>query len=240
MIQYERRRSILEYLKREETATVRELADNVYASEASVRRDVEALERDGLLRRIWGGVTYVGSQNGVIPINVRDTDNAINKNMIAKRAAELIHDGATVFLDASSTARRVVKYLGNKHDLIIITNNQRIFEEAESLDAKLYSTGGFYNRKNHAFTGPLAEEYVRGVYADIFFFSSQGISESGEITDMSEEETSLRRVMLERSKQKYFLCDSSKLGVKKLFTVCEKNALDGIICDSKLPWEENK
>ncbi len=238
MIQYERRRNILEYLKTEETATVKELAEKVYASEASVRRDVEALEQDGLVRRIWGGVTYMGAQNGVVPINVRDTDNAANKNMIAKRAAELIPDGATVFLDASSTVRRIIKHLGNKRDLTVITNNQRIFEEAENLDAKLYSTGGFYNRKNHAFTGPLAEEYVRGVYADIFFFSSQGISEDGEITDASEEETSLRRAMLERSKQKYFLCDSSKIGIKKLFTVCQKSELDGIICDTKLPWEK--
>ena len=72
----------------------------------------------------------------------------------------------------------------------------------------------------------------------IFFFSSQGISEDGEISDSSEEETSLRRVMLERSKQKYFLCDSSKIGVKKLFTVCRESDLDGIICDTKLPWEK--
>ncbi len=238
MIQYERRRNILEYLKTEETATVKELAEKVYASEASVRRDIEALERDGLVRRIWGGVTFTGVQNGVVPINVRDTDNAASKNIIAKRAAELIFDGATIFLDASSTARRIIKHLGNKCDLTVITNNQRLFEEAENLDARLYSTGGFYNRKNHAFTGPLAEEYVRGVYADIFFFSSQGISKDGEITDASEEETSLRRVMLERSKKKYFLCDSSKIGIKKLFTVCEKDELDGIICDTKLPWEK--
>ena len=78
---------------------------------------------------------------------------------------------------------------------------------------------------------------MRNVSADILFFSSQAISEDGEISDVSEEETSLRRVMLSRAKKKIFLCDSSKLGLEKTFRLCSKNDVDVIICDEKLPWE---
>ena len=70
-----------------------------------------------------------------------------------------------------------------------------------------------------------------------FFFSSQAISNYGEISDISEEETSLRKVMLSRSKKKIFLCDSSKLGLQKTFTLYNKDEVDLIICDKVLPWE---
>jgi DeoR/GlpR family transcriptional regulator of sugar metabolism len=79
---------------------------------------------------------------------------------------------------------------------------------------------------------------VRGISADLFFFSSQGITEEGEITDVSEEETSLRRVMLSRAKRSIFLCDSSKIGIRRVFTLCTRHDVDRIICDTMLPWEQ--
>ena len=161
------------------------------------------------------------------------------KELIAERAASLVFDGATLILDASSTARRMLHYLNHRHDLKIITNNLQLFNEIGNCDAQLYCTGGTYIRENHAFTGALAESFIRKVSADFLFFSSQGISEDGEITDASEEETSLRRAMMSRAEHTYFLCDASKIGQRRLFTLCHKEELTGILCDAPLPWEEN-
>ena len=104
-----------------------------------------------------------------------------------------------------------------------------IFGELGGCDAQAYCTGGYFNRSNHALIGPAAEAYMRTVSADIIFFSSQGISDSGDISDVSEEETSLRRVMLGRAARKVFLCDSSKIGVKRMFTLCNKDDVTDII-----------
>ena len=101
---------------------------------------------------------------------------------------------------------------------------------------QVWCTGGLYDRKNHAFTGAAAESFIRSISADILFFSSEGITEDGEISDVSEEETALRRTMLTRAKQKFFLCDSSKIGIRRNFTVCTKDDLDAVICNTKLPW----
>ena len=87
------------------------------------------------------------------------------------------------------------------------------------------------------FVGPDAENYIRSVHADVAFISANAISLSGEISDVSAEWTSLRRVMLSRAKQKVFLCDSSKIGKQKTFTLCDKDYIDKIICDAPLPWE---
>jgi len=71
----------------------------------------------------------------------------------------------------------------------------------------------------------------------IIYERQETILNYGEISDISEEETSLRKVMLSRSKKKIFLCDSSKLGLQKTFTLCNKDEVDLIICDKALPWE---
>ena len=239
MIQYERQQNILQLLKKKKTATVRELAAAVYASEASVRRDIETLEKQGLVQRIYGGVMLSRFKNSVVPLQFRDSDHSAAKELIAERAASLVFDGATLILDASSTARRMLHYLNHRHDLKIITNNLQLFNEIGNCDAQLYCTGGTYIRENHAFTGALADSFIRKVSADFLFFSSQGISEDGEITDASEEETSLRRAMMSRAEHTYFLCDASKIGQRRLFTLCHKEELTGILCDAPLPWEEN-
>ena len=232
MIPIERREKILKILEGQKSSTVKELATSLFISEASIRRDIEVLEKEGLVRRVYGGVLLARYQNGIVPLDLRDSDHSAVKEQIARRAAALIQDGDTVMMDASSTVRRMIKYIGNKRNLTIITNNLRIFSEAAQYgasDLSLYCTGGHYSVENHAFVGASAEQYLRSVRADCLFFSSQGISEDGEISDASEEETSLRRVMLTRADRRYFLCDSSKLGVRHTFVLCHRDDLTDLI-----------
>ena len=236
MIRYDRQQKILEYLEKKQSATVKELSDILFSSEASIRRDIETLEGQGYVKKIYGGVILSKYQNGVIPINLRDSDHSGVKDELARRAAELIKDGDTVIMDASSTVRRIIKHIGHLHDVKIITNNLRIFSECRNADIKLYCTGGTYSADNHAFVGPAAENYLKGISADLLFFSSQGITEDGIISDASEDESSLRRVMIAHAKRQYFLCDSSKIGVQKMFTLCRRDEITDVICDKKFPW----
>lgn len=237
MIRYERQQAILQVLEQKNPASVKEIAKTVFSSEASVRRDLAAMEEKGLVKRIYGGVLLSDSKNSVIPLELRDGEHAGAKDLVAKRAAEEVFDGATVFLDASSTVRRMMKYLKNRKNLKIITNNLRICQDCEGMDGTVYCTGGAYDPKNRAFHGPAAERFAESVFADFFFFSSQGISLTGEISDSSEAETALRRQMLKNATKKFFLCDQSKLGQSNLFLLCRKDEIDGIFCDVPLPWE---
>ena len=157
MIIVERREKILAYLEKKRTATVRELSGMLYISEASVRRDLEALEKSGQVRRIYGGVILEKFHNAVVPLGFRESENSKIKDELARRAAEMISDGDTVMLDASSTVRRMIKYLSGKRGLKIITNNLRIFSDELPADAQLYCTGGLFNRQNAMFFGAGAE-----------------------------------------------------------------------------------
>jgi DeoR/GlpR family transcriptional regulator of sugar metabolism len=239
MIIYERQQEILKYLEKKKFATFKELSELVWTSESSVRRDVKALVQKGILRQIYGGVTFPEHENTVVPVDLRDQENAQIKEALAKKAAKMIPDGATIIMDGSSTVRRIVKYVGGIRDLKIITNNIKILHECNDPSVKIYCTGGLFLHSSNIFIGSAAENYINSINADIVFFSSQAISNSGEISDSSEEETSLRRAMLAKSKRKIFLCDSSKLGQKKMFSLCDKNDIDEIICDTPLPWCSN-
>lgn len=236
MIPFERQQQLLSILKEEKCATVAHLAHRIYISEASVRRDIAVLEQQGLVHRRYGGVVLAEYDHGVVPLALREGANAVGKEQIAKRAAALVPDGATVMLDASSTAKRMFKYLAGRKNITVITNNTHLTDKCPS-GITLYSVGGKLDPDSGALVGPAAERFVRGMRAELLFFSSQGIDGEGNITDASEAESSLRRVMLAQSDKKYFLCDKQKIGVRRTFAVCTKDDVDGILCDDKLPWE---
>ena len=231
----ERQQEILRLLDARRAVSVHELSSALYVSEATIRRDMSILERAGALRRVHGGALPAGCE-GVVPLMMRDGEHSAQKERIARRAAALVPDGATILLDASSTVRRMLKYLGSRRGLTIITNNARVFEELGASDAEAYCTGGRFCRENHAFVGPAAEAFVRGVSADMLFFSSQGVSLGGDISDNSEQETALRRAMLDSAERSIFLMDASKLGVRCTFRLCGHERVSEFICDAPLPF----
>lgn len=232
MIQYERQQSIIDYLEKNRLATIKQLACAVYTSEASVRRDVAELEKSGYVEKVYGGVILAKYKSNIIPARLRDRENHAAKDEIAAKAAQLIHSGDTVMMDASTTVFRMCRYIKSLKNIKIVTNNLRICGEfTESDDIKVYCTGGAYSPRNSCFLGAYAEQFIKTVNADILFFSAQGISSEGVVTDVDETEISMRRAMLSQSEKKVFLCDKSKMGISKPFKICDKSEIDMVITE---------
>lgn len=239
MLQHERQNEILRYLTDHHSATVEEIAAKIYVSPSTARRDIIALEEQGFVARLYGGVILAEHKNGAVPVALREDAYSAAKEMLARRAAALIGHGAVVFADGSSTVRRVFKYV-DADGVTVITNNRRIFEDyGHKKNLTLFTTAGRYDDRNHVFLGPNAILSLLQFHADVVLFSSQGIDGEG-ISDVSEEETALRRVMLDRADRRIFLCDSSKLGVRKTHLLCRLDEVDEILCDAPLPFPKNK
>ena len=171
----------------------------------------------------------------MIPVCLRQIANPNGKELAAKKAADLVNDGDTVLMDASTTVFRMCHYLKNKKHLKIITNNLGICQELGQLDnITVYCTGGTFVGNSGCFLGSYAEDFIRHIKADILFFSSQGISADGKITDVGEQEIAMRKVMLRSAKKKVFVCDSSKFGIEKPFLLCSLEDVDSVICDQEL------
>ena len=236
MIQYQRRQQILKLLGEEHSLKIKDIAKKIFASESSVRRDLEELEKEGYIHRVYGGAVLAEEKNDIIPLKLRDSQNSSKKSRIAKKAADLIFDGAVIIMDSSSTVRRMAKYITRFKNLKIVTNSVNLLAELDEASHSVYCTGGKLNKSNNVFLGTTAIDFLRTVNADLLFFSSQSLSEDGDITDSSEEETAIRKVMLRQAKKKVFLCDSTKIGEKKMFSLCHADEVDVIICDEELPF----
>ena len=213
MLQIERQEQIMELLGKTPAMRIGQIAAALYTSEATVRRDLAVMEQKGLVRRVYGGVTLKKED---MPLELRRQEHAAAKEEIALQAAALLQDGMTVFLDSSSTAQHLLPHLTRFRDLTVITNSHRALEVLADSKIRLICTGGDLVKRNMAFVGRIAEATLENLCPDVAFVSGQGVSEEGEITDASEEETALRRVAMRRAVRTVFLCDSSKVG-KRFF-----------------------
>lgn len=231
MFEIERLQKIQQILKNKPALSVQELARLLYVSQTTVRRDLNTLEQQGLVKRIHGGAVLITGTAQEVPLYLRERQNSDIKERLAYQAVSYIRNGQVLFLDASSTVQRIAPHLAGFRNLTIITNGLKTAQELSGLSHSVYSTGGLQLHNSSAYVGPYAEHMVRQINADVFFFSSRGISQDGIITDTSVEETQLRRAMFEQSKVKIFLCDSSKFNHCYCHSLCNVDQVDQMISD---------
>lgn len=222
MFDIERQTKIAELLRNRETITTAELSRLLYASPATIRRDLVKLEAAGLIKRTHGGAVAVSGPESEIPFSLRESMMDTAKQNIAAKAATHVKNGDVVVLDASSTVLRVVPRLAAYTNLTVVTNGLRTAAELAKHHIRTLVTGGVLLENSLAFVGRSAENFIGDINADILFFSCRGVSEDGLLTDSSLEEASIRKEMLRRSKKRVFLCDSSKFGHGYAYNICNR------------------
>lgn len=233
----ERERAILELLIRDKQVSVKKLAAALYISEPSIRRDLARLEQQQLIKRVHGGAVLdeTGVSRIKIPFVIRELEAADEKSRIARQAADLVPDGAVLFLDASSSAYRMVPFLAEKSDLTVITSGLRATTALAEQGIRVISTGGDVMNTCLSLVGDGALETIRNYHADFCFFSCRGLAASGELSDISREENLVRREMLRHTDAAYLLCTGNKLEKQYYHRLCHAAELSGIITASPLP-----
>ena len=230
----ERENAILEYLMEHKEATVSELAHTLFVSEPTMRRDLYALSRAGKLLRTHGGAAYKGARGENLPQAFREREQTNAKAIIARRALSLIEDGATVMVDASSTAAELLKLLGDRPDIVVVTNNAGAPMLLSETAVKTFVSGGELARGTYAFVGGYTEEFLRTFRADVCFFSVRRLSSDGELSDNAIAENAVRRVMMARAKKKVLLLDSKKLGDACMNTLCSLDEIDTVVSETDI------
>ena len=219
-------------MKEKRELTVKELCAALYCSPATIRRDLAELEDRGLVRRSFGGAVLNESFFDQQPLSVRGSRNISEKQRICAKAAGLIHGGETIFLDASSTTYFLAPYLKDIPDLTVITNNPNLNVVLSQMKVNNYCTGGKMLTSSVALVGSEAEHFVEGIRADAFFFSARGMDD-GFIYDSSKEERDLKIAMHKRAESSYFLCDTSKMGSKHPYIICDIGSVEKIISEKE-------
>ena len=221
-----RSEEILRLVNSRGVISVAELSEETYSSPSTIRRDLEKLEKQGLLRRHHGGAESVLSLRP--PQIIRRQRNQSEKNAIASKAAALVKADSTIFIDASTTVQYMIPYLAGIECLTVYTNGADTAMRLAEAKIRTVCTGGELLAESLAYVGSAAIDTVRKVYFDAVFFSSAGFDDNV-ISDWSEGETVLRRVVLEQSEKRYFLADHTKRDKRYNYIVCRTNEPDEII-----------
>ncbi|NLN82226.1 MAG: DeoR/GlpR transcriptional regulator [Clostridiales bacterium] len=234
MFTLERQTAILEYLKVNKSASISDLSKRFFIGEATIRRDLDKLEKQKLVKRTYGGAVLVEGLNIEIPISVREKEQALAKDIIGRRAAELVNDGDIIIMDSSTTTYYMIPYLKSKSDITIITNGVKTATSlGNTLHTRVYCTGGKLRENSLSLVGQGAKDYIKNFSAQKLFFSCRGITPDNGAMDNSEEEAELRKVMMGCAEGIILLCDSSKLNKKAFYRICGLDSLHHIVTDKE-------
>ncbi len=227
----EREKQILEILLKEKKVTVQQLAKALFISEPSVRRDLQSLEKQNLIKRIHGGAELeeTALSKNKIPFLIREYEQSGAKAMISQKAINLVCDNDVVFLDASTSCYYLIPFLASKRNITVITNGVKALTKLAEYGINTISTGGNLINSCLALVGEEAYKTIETYNADIAFFSCRGVSEEGYLTDISSEENNVRKKMIERSKKAYLLCAREKIGKGYYHNLCHIDDISGVI-----------
>jgi DeoR family transcriptional regulator, aga operon transcriptional repressor len=223
--------AILERLADGGSVAVADLAVDLAASPATIRRDLVHLERQRLLARTHGGaIAHAVSYE--LPLRYKGVRHAESKRRIAKEAAAYVTEGMAIGLTGGTTATEVARALADQQKLTIVTNALNIASElAVRPKLKLIVTGGVVRSESYELSGPIAESSLTGLNLDVAFIGVDGIDARAGCTTHQEVEAHTNGVMISCSRRVVVVADSSKIGKVAFARICEVSAVSELITD---------
>jgi DeoR/GlpR family transcriptional regulator of sugar metabolism len=235
MLNLERIDRIREEIQQKKAVTVQRLSEKYFVSPSTIRRDLDILEKEGLIRRTYGGAVLVIHPSNEIPYSIRCNENTAAKDVIGELAADLVAENQFIALDTTSTVAFMLPHLRDKVNLKILTNSAQIaIETIESLpSARVFCTGGWMNKLSRGFEGETTRLRIAEYHTDVLFFSARCVSMDAGITDVNEEDVYLKQQMMKNSRKVVFLCDHSKFDHTSYRSVCPVERIDYLVTDKR-------
>lgn len=225
------------YIIQKESVTMEELQSHFDTSMNTVRRDVALLIKKGIAEKVYGGVCARKAEQ-LTPFDIRTIKHQEAKMLIGRKAAELVEDGDTIFLDSGTTTLHVVQNLSQKQNITIITHSlQATMAALPYPNLTIISLPGQLHRKTSSFTGVETVRFLKAYNIKTAFMAATGLSLTGGITNSSPLEYDLKVTAMERSAKSYLLLDSHKFGETALMTYAQLSGFDGVITE-EFPSED--
>jgi len=234
-----RKEELRELLSQENQLTVAKITQTFGVSEATARRDLSELEKEGYLVRTYGGA--VKSESNIsfeYFFTEKQKKNILEKKLIAQEAVEMIKEGETIFIDSGSTTWQMAKILRaspNKlNKITIISNSLAVAGELSRLEnLSLILLGGIFRPKLADVCGRQAEDNLRQYFVDKAFLGVDGISAERGLTTTDFLSANLEKEVIKCSKQVIALADNTKVGRSSLLSYVDINRINILITDDK-------
>jgi DeoR/GlpR family transcriptional regulator of sugar metabolism len=229
-----RRELVLDLLERKDRVTVAEVSALTEVSEMTVRRDLEALEREGALKRVHGGAISAVSSSYEPPFFVRAQRARAVKERIGQVAAGLLGEGETVILDVGTTTLEVAESLRGRSNITVLTPSLRAAEVlADESGIRLMVTGGVVRSGERSLVGDHAERAFADLRFDTFVMGVGGIEAQAGLTEFNLDDARVKRAALARARRCVVVADSSKLGRVAFAGICSLEQVDVLVTDAQ-------
>jgi DeoR/GlpR family transcriptional regulator of sugar metabolism len=233
----ERHEWLLAELERNGRLVAKDAAVRLGVTEDSVRRDLRTLADGGRLQRVYGGALPVSPAIGGHADRTAIAPDS--KQRVAQAAVRLLPDGATLLLDAGTTALEVARALPADARLTVMTPGPLVAVAlAEHPHVETVLIGGSLSRHSMVTTGPLAAEALRRVRADFCFLGVTGVHPEAGLTTGSMDDAAMKRAMAAQASDTYVLASSEKIGAASAFPVLDFAEVTGLVLDPELPLDE--
>lgn len=236
LLNEERRRAILETMQNDGRVLVGDLARQFRISHVTIRKDLEILHVRGLIQRTHGGA--LPTRGGALEdptLREKEKLHRKEKLAVAAAAAQLVKEGQVVILDSGTTTTEIARALRHFQTLTIVTNAVNIAAELATSSLEVILTGGTVRKNSFSLVGPIAEETLRRLSADILFLGVDGFDVHYGLSTPNLQEAKVNRAMVEIAKRTIATCDSSKFGRRSLSLIIEPSAIHHVITDRGIP-----
>jgi DeoR family transcriptional regulator, aga operon transcriptional repressor len=229
----ERRQHVLSLIQRDGRVLVSELSESLGISPITIRKDLDYLGSKGLVERTHGGALALQSSALLDPsLKDKEQHQSKEKQLIASAAIKLVSEGQCVLLDSGSTTTAIARNLRQFSHLTVITNGMNIAAELSDTNFDILLIGGSLRKNSFSLVGPLAEDTLREIHADILFLGVDGFDIRIGLTTPNVLEARANRAMVRASKKVVAVCDSTKFHRQSLALIVPPTAIHTIITDS--------
>lgn len=234
MFQNQRREKILLLIQENGSCQVNELSSIFGVTEQTIRQDLVALEKEGLIIRQHGGALLKSSPSS-ISVSIPDRGHSLEKEAIGKKAATFVNDGDSIILDSGTTISAMAKFLANRKNMNVVTNALNIALGLGSEPSnKVLVIGGEFKPPTFSCTGERSLSLFDSIYVDKLFLATGGFSVDGGLSYPGLSDIAIKRAMIKSAKTVYLLADSSKSEKTLLASLGGLDKVDYLISDDKL------
>ncbi|MBN2366551.1 MAG: DeoR/GlpR transcriptional regulator [Calditrichaeota bacterium] len=233
----ERRQKIHELLEQQKRIIVKDIAKKFHTSEVTIRKDLEILEKQGLLNRVHGGAIRNHKLTPDLALNEKQQIHVKEKLRIALKAVEMIREGDVIILDSGSTTTQLARLLKKRESITVITNAINIASELAASRLNVILTGGNLREKSFSLVGPLAEKSLNSLTAEKLFLGVDGIDFDYGLTTPNIMEANINSLMMQVAAKTILVADSSKFGRKSMGVIGKLSEVDTIITDDNISSE---
>src|SRR6516225_12298912 len=237
----ERRRAILDLLNHQGRVLVTELSKQFQTSQVTIRKDLEILHAHGLVYRTHGDA--LPSREGALEdptLREKEKLHHHEKLRIADCAVGKVKESQVLILDSGTTTTAIARSLRQFQNLTIITNAVNIAAELAGSAIEVILTGGMLRKNSFSLVGPIAEETLHRLNADLLFLGVDGFDVHYGLSTPNLLEAKVNRAMVEVAKRKIAVCDASKFGRRSLSLIVPPSALDEVITDRGISQADSR